>query len=839
MSLFSFQWLRIYKAAAQACHIDYLCYSILRLKDFTMFLNRGPISAVALALLLPAMVVLALQFSSLRSEREKIEKDAIFRAQEVNSLAELKIESHLKAMKMLATSPIFQEGRWERADERINDVLSLNPSWKNVIVSDGRRIVHALHDFRRGEGAQFAKQAAEASAVGGIDKLGPGCPCIYLHTAVTSRGKSSTLSIAIDPAELQQLVLEWNPSGSVTAIVDRNGNFVARSLNYEKMLGLPASHYLRDAVKASSHGFYQGVTLEGMENFTGFRTSSLTGWSAHVAVPSSVVERPIFWSSLIAGLGVMAAMVAAAALIVYILREYEGATAARMAAIIESTDDAIISKDLNGVIISWNPAATQILGYSSQEAVGKHISLIIPPERLSEEEDIIGRIRRGERLSHFETVRMTKSGQYVNLSITVSPVKNRRGKIIGASKVARDVTDRIRTELQLAEERDKAEAANRAKSEFLATMSHEIRTPMNAIIGLSNILSMSDLSPRQHEYINTLRTSADALLSLLNDLLDISKIESSAIQYEQIPFSLAQLAREVFDMVSVRAREKGLRLSLETSTVENMVFVSDPTRLRQVIANLCGNAVKFTEQGEISLTVAAAKIRPGSTTVTITVRDTGIGIEKDQLQSIFEKFIQADSSISRKYGGSGLGLAITKGIVESLNGEITVDSDPGRGSSFVVTLELPLLSDDRPASMLEEPGAPASENVKAGEILLVEDYEPNILVATSYLEDLGFSYHAVRTGREAIDTLETRSFDAVFMDIQMPGMDGLEATRRIRESERRAGKKRVKIIGVTAHAMVGDRERCLEAGMDDYLTKPYTPADLQKKLNRVLQPGQN
>ncbi|PZP85822.1 MAG: hybrid sensor histidine kinase/response regulator [Azospirillum brasilense] len=395
----------------------------------------------------------------------------------------------------------------------------------------------------------------------------------------------------------------------------------------------------------------------------------------------------------------------------------------------------------------------------------------------------------------------------------------------------------------LEEARRSAEAlkvADRRKDEFLANMSHEIRTPMNAVIGLANILMKSEpLTDRQREFISTLRSSANSLLDLINDLLDISKIESSNLELERTPFSMVKLSEEVISMLNVRAQEKKLNLSLqlECACIHTRHFLGDPARLRQVLVNLCSNAIKFTQEGGVTLLVQCAPAADASSeTITLRVMDTGIGIAPEKLDSVFDKFVQADSSINRRYGGTGLGLAISKTLVEAMGGSIQVSSEIGKGSIFEVTLTLPVVA---PATATAEdaaqkPAAPASANLPR--LLLVEDHPPNVLVARTYLEDFGYAVDHAASGQQAIDmAAQGARYIAILMDVQMPGMSGFEATAKIREAEKARGAPPTPIIGMTAHALLGDRERCLNAGMDDYVPKPFNPDELQQKLDALVR----
>ncbi|NBO19062.1 MAG: response regulator, partial [Proteobacteria bacterium] len=362
----------------------------------------------------------------------------------------------------------------------------------------------------------------------------------------------------------------------------------------------------------------------------------------------------------------------------------------------------------------------------------------------------------------------------------------------------------------------------------------------NAVIGLANLLAASKpLTSRQQEFIETLQLSADTLLSLINDLLDIAKIEAHTIDLEEVPFSVVKLAEEVVSIMTIKAKEKGLGFSYSTACecIHKRTFLGDPTRLRQIILNLCSNALKFTEIGgvEIEIKCEHSKDSPQEL-VSITVKDTGIGIAEEKLASIFDKFVQADSSINRKYGGTGLGLAITKTLTEIMGGSIHAESTPGKGSSF--TVNVPLKRND---NELPTPGASAEnrrDNIPntRPRVLLVEDYAANILVATTFLDEFGYDCDVANNGIEALEKIKHNHYLLVLMDVQMHGMNGLEASSHIRKYEKERGLEPLPIIGMTAHALAGDRERCLAAGMDDYLAKPFNPDELQQKISRYAAP---
>ena len=417
-------------------------------------------------------------------------------------------------------------------------------------------------------------------------------------------------------------------------------------------------------------------------------------------------------------------------------------------------------------------------------------------------------------------------GEHVELPTVLAVDEDEISKLANVLRVFQE------NSRDLEQERDKAQAANIAKTEFLANVSHEIRTPMNVIVGLSNILAKSSpLTQKQNEFVKTLQLSAESLLAVINDMLDFSKIETQAFQLEKIPFSFIELVDEVTTLIAHSAQEKGLALNVDYESACDMEFIGDPTRLRQILTNLLGNAVKFTDQGSITLKIDC---RPGQMLgyedIYIYVSDTGIGIAPEKHNFIFEKFTQADSTITRKYGGTGLGLAIAKTFVEMMDGAIAVESAPGGGAIFTVYVPLPIKGAEghieNPAQALEA----FPETEEGVRVLLVEDYQPNALIAGIYLEQFGFAYDLVKSGQEALEKIKATNYSAVLMDIQMQGMDGYRVSQMIRKYEREIGLPTLKIVGMTDRASAQDREKCMEAGMNDYIAQLFHPEELRHKL---------
>ena len=667
------------------------------------------------------------------------------------------------------------------------------------------------------------------------------------------------------------------------------------------------------------------------------------------------------------------------------LHRFQTADAERQAVLDAATQLSIIATDLDGTIQLFSKGASTLLGYSPSEMINKCniLSLHLADELEQKGKKVSGiwasslhdmkvfdQFVKQKHSRAQEWFYVCKDSTHLPVSLSITSLYNPDGRIVGYLFTAMDMTLQKQMERELIQSKESAEAANASRGDFLARMSHEIRTPMNGIIGMASLLQKSALDPKQYNYTNKLLGSANTLLRLINDILDFSKIDAGKLQLEEVSFNLEDILGNIANVVGMQAEKKGLEFLFQIDPEVPYNLIGDPLRLEQVLMNLAGNAVKFTDQGEIVISVALEERWKDEVTFRFTVRDSGIGLQQQQIDILFSAFSQADDSITRKYGGTGLGLAICKQLTELMGGKIWMESVPGKGTEFIFTAKLrlaenarertpksvellrglrALVVDDnkaardvlsamltsfkinvdtavdgksalaylekamqqgspydvvlldwimpgidgietarrikanaslarvpamlmvtangreeayveadkaglhgfllkpvyasvmyntlldilgikavsRPLTTKEQSRTPGLEKIQGAHILLVDDNSINQEVATEFLEDAGMIVTVTSNGRECLDALNRRSYDLVLMDIQMPEMDGLEVTRRIRQNSQFSD---LPIIAMTAHAMAGDRDKSLAAGMNDHITKPIDPAVLYQTL---------
>ena len=506
------------------------------------------------------------------------------------------------------------------------------------------------------------------------------------------------------------------------------------------------------------------------------------------------------------------------------------AVQARLAAIIDSSDDAIVSKTLDGIVTSWNRAAERLFGYPADEVVGRSITLIIPPDRLSEEDEVLRRVRAGDRVHHFETIRVRKDGREVHISLTVSPIRDRTGRIIGASKIARDITERRQAEaereLLLQREvaaRSDAEKANRIKDEFLATLSHELRTPLTAMLGWIHLLrgrvSTDDALRRGLE---TIERNARAQARLVEDVLDVSRITMGTMRLDAQAVALIPIIEAAVESMRPAARAKAIHLELLLDPGAPSV-AGEPARLQQIVWNLISNAIKFTPRGGR----VEVHLRQVGSHVHIRVCDTGQGIDPEFLPFVFERFTQADSSTTRRYGGLGLGLAIVRHLVELHGGTVTASSEgPGRGATFVVALPVPSVA---AAELLDPAAAPRTPRLRGVRVLVVDDDGDARDLLNAVLTGDGARVVIAASVDDALAIFAADRPDVIVCDIAMPDRDGYDLVRTLR-----ARGDTVPIAALTAHARDGERTRALTAGFQAHLVKPVDPDELVSEVARLV-----
>ena len=496
---------------------------------------------------------------------------------------------------------------------------------------------------------------------------------------------------------------------------------------------------------------------------------------------------------------------------------------ARMELVLEHASEAVVSVSAGGEITSFNRAAERLWGWTAEEVLGRHVGTLLEGGWSETHDRAFSKWLGKTGVERpFELDSVSKDGRKITVEGSRTWV-DIDGEVIAMS-FWRDVTERKAAETALRNAAETADRANAAKTEFLAAMSHEIRTPLNGVLGMAAALETTPLSDLQRRMLGVINDSGQSLMTLLSDILDLSKVEAGHMEFEQTPFDLGASMQAVGSLYEETARAKNLTLQVDTAPDARGIYIGDPARLRQVLQNLISNAMKFTEQGTVLVRALAA---PGSA-VRFEVSDTGVGISQEARGRLFSKFMQADSSTSRKFGGTGLGLAICRELVTAMGGVIGVDSEEGRGSTFWFTLPLALAADATPEAPVEVVG----EEERPLRILAAEDNATNQFVLKAILGQQALEAHFVENGREAVEAVQAADYDLILMDLHMPEMDGLTATQTIRALG--GSKGAIPIVAVTAEAMPEQVRRCLAAGMDAHVAKPIRPDVLYAVIEEVL-----
>ncbi len=502
--------------------------------------------------------------------------------------------------------------------------------------------------------------------------------------------------------------------------------------------------------------------------------------------------------------------------------------------LIEEASDIIYKTDEKGFFSYINEVGLRILKLERKEVIGKHFSKLIRKDHRRRIVDFFKDMSKTKANSFYHELPMIPTdGNEFWIGQNVRSLEE-NGKIVGFQGVARDITERIQYQQELISAKEKAEAAVKAKSRFLANMSHEIRTPLNGIMGLTNLLLNTNLCDKQEQYLDAVVTSSETLMVVINDILDISKIEAGKLTIQLKEFTLRNTISQIIEIMGSRAIEEGLMLEEFIDEELPLVINGDPSRLSQILYNIIGNAIKFTEWGTVALNVTLKKIKDTKVWIEFKISDTGIGIASEKLNSIFQAFNQAEDHSTRKFGGTGLGLTIVSKLVELMDGTISVESTLGKGTSFTINLPFGIAKEasQNAESIQLKTFLKETVDLYNKKILLTEDNPINQMVTTDLLEEEGATVVIANNGKEAIEILEKQDFDVILMDMQMPVMDGYQAMEHIR-STMPPSKQNVPILALTAHVTEEEVEKCKNAGADDYLSKPFNPRSLFIKIKQI------
>lgn len=498
--------------------------------------------------------------------------------------------------------------------------------------------------------------------------------------------------------------------------------------------------------------------------------------------------------------------------------------------VVSKTDNSMAIASTDGLVEWVNEGFERLTGFAAADVIGTHADQLyangksgLNPESIRYKE-----LMSTKKSVTYEAKNYRKDGSWIWVYTTLTPIIDDHDQIVNIVAIDSDITYRKEAELQLLQSKLRAEKLAKTKEDFLANMSHEIRTPMNAILGMVQLLQDTTVTDKQAKYLRSISFASDNLLNIINDVLDISKLEAGAVVFEKTPFDVSECLGHLLEMFRPKANEKNLKLQAELGPDVPQKLVGDPTKVCQIITNLISNAIKFTSEGEVTLRITKAGSTQAITELEFAVSDTGIGIPKNKHKTIFSSFEQAETDTTRKYGGTGLGLTIIKKLTEGMGGTVNLTSEVGKGSTFSVVLPFSVCIEQEKTDA-EIVGKTTDFSIEGKRGLLVEDNELNQMVANEFLSYAGIHVTTVNDGVLAVEAVSKANFDFILMDIQMPNMDGYTAARTIRKQG-----IETPIIAMTAHAFSGEREKCLAAGMNDYLTKPIKRDLLHAKIAELL-----
>ncbi|WP_426322839.1 response regulator [Pseudoduganella sp. R-43] len=810
--------------------------------------------ALVLACALPAALGFGLLIQHFYTrERAQVERDSLFVVRSMMQAVDRDLDLGITAARALAMSAELDQGDLAGFHRKAVNIVNAGFPGSNIVLStrDSVQLLNTLLPFGQQipdpgsrERIQRVFETGQVVVsdvfIGGVT----GKPLVAVHVPVIRGGQVVyCLSVGYQPGNLGRVLASGTlPRDRVLAIFDRKGVIIARTHEPERFVGKPGSDALVKRLGETDEAVFESTTLEGIPVYTIFTRSSRSGWAVAVGVPRATILQELLASVTWLTWIVLALLLAGFGLAWFIsgkIRQLESLihertdqledANVRISTVVDSVGEGIVTIDEQGRIETFNRAASEIFGYSAQEAVGAGIQMLMPePIRAAHQHGMRRFLSGGDPhvigKGAVELPALRKDGTQFTVELTISAIRDEgKYRFVG---VLRDVTELKKSQEALREAVKEAQAANAAKSSFLANMSHELRTPMNAVLGMAHLMTTTPLSLEQRRYLTMLRTSGQSLLALLNDILDFSKIEAGKVQLNTTRFELDAVLHAVSTIMSVNAGEKELELAIGVEPDVPRMLLGDPLRLQQVLVNLTSNAIKFTARGEVSLKVECAECDEQRSVMRFIVCDTGIGISAEQKANLFAPFAQADESVTRKFGGTGLGLVICQRLVELQGGSIALESRPGEGSTFTVTLPFGAV----PAGQQQ---APSGAGARPLRVLVLDDHFTSRVYLSKTLQAWGWGVDVASSGAEvekmlALAAQRNLPYDVILADWSVPGED-----QRYIESLRHAQGPAVPVIlMVSAY----ERSKMLEddADREGLLTKPITASALYDTVHEVL-----